>query len=78
LDVAKTAEVKIPVPMDQYVTLGSRPDRVREIVYAASSAMDELAAAAGRRLSETPRLVDQRDTGLNVVEMVFRADTVKR
>ena len=76
--MAKVAEVKIPVPMEQYVTLGSRPDRVREIVGAASSAMDELASAGGRRLTETPRLVDQRDTGLNIVELVFRAETGKR
>jgi hypothetical protein len=76
--MAKTAEVKIPVPMDQYVTLGSRPDRVRELVGAASSAMDELASADGLRLTETPRLVDQRDTGLNVVELVFQAETGRR
>ena len=76
--MAKVAEVKVPVPMDQYVTLGSRPGAVREIVGAASSAMDELAAAGGRRLTETPRLVDQRDTGLNVVELVFQAETGKR
>lgn len=73
----KIVEAKVLVPREVYVTLGSRQDRVRECINAAEQAMNETAAEKGRRISETPRLVDQRDTGLGVVELAFQAETVR-
>ena len=73
-----TVEAKVLVPLDVYVTLGKRQDRVRECVAAAEQAMNETAGEKGRVISETPRLVEQRDTGLGMVELNFQADTVKR
>ena len=73
-----TVEAKVLVPMEVYVTLGKRNDRVRECINAAEQAMNETAAERGREISETPRLVDQRDTGLGVVELNFQADTRPR
>lgn len=71
-------EAKVLVPLEVYVTLAARQDRVRECINAAEQAMNETAAERGRRISETPRLVEQRDTGLGVVELAFQAETVKR
>jgi len=70
-----TVEAKVLVPMDVYVTLGKRNDRVRECINAAEQAMNETAAEKGRVISETPRLIEQRDTGLGVMELAFQADT---
>lgn len=73
-----TVEAKVLVPLEVYVTLGQRSDRVRECVAAAEQAMNETAAEKGRVISETPRLVEQRDTGLGLVELHFQSDTVAR
>ena len=75
-----TVEARLQVPLEIYVSLGHRPDRVRECVAAAASKMDEVAAERGRRISETPRLVEQGEPSpiLNTVELTFHADTVKR
>lgn len=75
---SSTVSAEVLVPFEAYVTLAQRPDRVRECVTAAASAMDETAGGRGRVLSETPRLVDQQDTGLGFVRLVFHADTVSR
>ena len=69
---------KVLVSEEIYLSLPSRPDRVRECINGAEQAMTEIAAEAGRVISETPRLVDQRQTGLGFVELEFHADTVKR
>ena len=73
--MATTVEAKVLVPLEVYVTLGTRNDRVRECINAAEQAMNETAAEKGRRISETPRLVEQRDTGLGVFELAFQAET---
>jgi hypothetical protein len=73
-----TVEAKVLVPFEVYATLAKRNDRVRECINAAEQAMNETAAEQGRRICETPRLVQQRDTGLGVVELSFQADTEKR
>lgn len=69
---------KVLVPLEVYVTLGKHNDRVRECINAAEQAMNETAAEKGREISETPRLVEQRDTGLGLVELEFHADTRPR
>jgi hypothetical protein len=71
-------EAKVLVTEQIYGSLPSHPERVRECVTAAAQAMNETAADRGREISETPRLVDQRATGLGFVELRFEAATVKR
>ena len=73
-----TVEAKVLVAEDIYVSLPAHPERVRECINAAEQAMNETAAEKGRAISETPRLVDQRATGLGFVELRFEAGTVKR
>ncbi|MGN6245126.1 MAG: hypothetical protein ACTHQ3_15850 [Motilibacteraceae bacterium] len=75
-----TVQARLNVPLPVYVTLGERPDRVRECVSAAASEMERVASEAGRRLSETPRLVAQSDPHplLDAVELTFEAETVPR
>lgn len=73
-----TVEAKVMVPLEVYVSLGREPGRVRECINAAEQAMNETAAERGRVIGETPRLVDQRDTGFGVVELSFQAGTVSR
>lgn len=69
-------QADVTVSMEIYVSLPKRPDRVRECVQAAASAMNETAAERGRILCETPRLVDQHDTGLGFVRLTFQGETV--
>lgn len=71
-------EAKVLVTDEIAASLPSRPDRVRECVTAAQQAMDELAADKGRRISESPRLSNQRPNGLGFLELTFVAETVKR
>ena len=73
-----TVEAKVLVREDVYVTLPQHPERVRECVAAAEQAMNETAAEKGARIRETPRLVDQRATGLGFYELHFYADVEKR
>lgn len=71
-----TVEAKVLVPMEVYAALGKRNDQVRECINAAEQAMNATANERSRVISETPRLIDQRDTGLGVVELRFEADTI--
>lgn len=73
-----TVQAQVLVSEEIYVSLPKRPDRVRECAEAAASAMNATADERGRVISETPRLVEQRQTGLGFVELTFRAETVKR
>lgn len=73
-----TVEAKVLVADEVYVSLGERPDRVRECINAAAQAMGDVAAERGHVVRETPRLVDQRPTGLGFFELRFEAETGKR
>lgn len=57
-------------------SLPSRPDRVQTCRTEAETAMNETAIERGRKVSEAPRFVDARDTGLGYVELTFHAQTV--
>lgn len=75
---SRTVSADVTVADEVYSSFPRRPDRVRECVAAAASAMGEVAAERGRVLGETPRLVDQRNTGLGFVRLTFHASTVTR
>ena len=73
-----TVEAKVLVSDEIYTSLPSRNDRVRECINAAEQAMNTTAGERGHVITETPRLVGQRPTGLGYFELRFEAEPGRR